>query len=77
MMPVSDRAICIVYVDDNLFFSPRQEYIDEMIVKLEASGLSMEAEEDVAGFLGMLIEPRGDGTMLITQPGLTQRISNP
>jgi hypothetical protein len=71
---VSDRVICIVYVDDTLFFSPRQEYIDEMIVKLEASGLSMEAEDDVAGFLGVLIERRGDGTILMTQPGLTQRI---
>jgi hypothetical protein len=63
-----------VYVDDTLFFSPRQEYIDEMIVKLEASGLSMEAEDDVAGFLGVLIERRADGTLLMTQPGLTQRI---
>jgi hypothetical protein len=55
---VSDRVICIVYVDDTLFFSPGQEYIDEMIVKLEVSGLSMEAEDDVAGFLGVLIERR-------------------
>jgi hypothetical protein len=71
---VSDRVICIVYVDDTLFFFPRQEYIDEMIVMLEASGLSMEAEDDVAGFLGVLIERRGDGTILMTQPGLTQQI---
>jgi hypothetical protein len=52
---VSDKVIYIVYVDDTLFFSPRQEYIDEMIVKLEESGLSLEAEDDVAGFLGVLI----------------------
>jgi hypothetical protein len=71
---VSDRAICTVYVDDTLFFSPRQEYIDEMIVKLEDSGLSLEAEDDVAGFLGVLIKRRGDGTILMTQPGLTERI---
>jgi hypothetical protein len=45
-----------------------------MIVKLEASGLNMEAEDDVAGFLGVLVERRGDGTLLMTQPGLTQRI---
>jgi hypothetical protein len=45
-----------------------------MIVKLEASGLSMEAEDDVAGFLGVLIERRGDGTIFTTQPGFTQRI---
>jgi hypothetical protein len=71
---VSDRVICIVYVDDTLLFSPRQEYIDEMIVRFEASGLSMEEEDDVAGFMGVLIERRRDGTILMTQPGLTQRI---
>jgi hypothetical protein len=71
---VSDRVICIVYVDDTLFFSPRQEYIDEMIVKLEASFLSLEAEDDAAGFLGVLIERRGEGTILMTQTGLTQWI---
>jgi hypothetical protein len=71
---VSDKVICIVYVDDTMFFSPRQEYIDEMIVKLEELGLSLEAEDDFAGFLGVLIERRGDGTILMTQPGLTERI---
>jgi hypothetical protein len=28
----------------------------------------------VAGFLGVLIERRNDGTIIMTQPGLTQRI---
>jgi hypothetical protein len=45
-----------------------------MIVKLDASGLSLEAEDDVAGFLVVLIERRGDGTILMKQPGPTQRI---
>jgi hypothetical protein len=38
---VSDRVICTLYVFDTLCFSPRQEYIDDMIVKLEAAGLSL------------------------------------
>jgi hypothetical protein len=45
-----------------------------MIIKLEEAGLQLEAEDDVAGFLGVLIERRDDGTLLMTQPGLTQRI---
>jgi hypothetical protein len=40
-----------------------------------ASGLSLEAGDDIAGFLGVLIEHRGDRTILLTQPGLTQRIA--
>jgi hypothetical protein len=47
---------------------------DYIIVKLEAAGLSMEAEHDVAGFLRVLSERRGDGTILMTQPGMAQRI---
>jgi hypothetical protein len=31
---VSDRVICLVYVDDTLFFSPKQEYIDAVIDRL-------------------------------------------
>jgi hypothetical protein len=41
---VSDRVICIFNVnDDTLFVSPRQrqEYIDEMLVKLEEAGLQL------------------------------------
>jgi hypothetical protein len=71
---VSDIVIYIVNVDDTLFFSPRQEYIDEMIVKLEEAGLQLEAEDNVDGFLGVLIECWNDGTILMTQPGLTHRI---
>jgi hypothetical protein len=68
---VSDRVICIVYVDDTLYFSPRQEYIAEMSFKLVSCCLSLEAEDKVACFLGVLIERRGDGTILMTQQGLT------
>jgi hypothetical protein len=71
---VSDRVICIVYVDDILLLSPRQECIYKIIFKLEASCLSMESKDCVAGFLGVLIERRGDGTIRMTQPGLIQRI---
>jgi hypothetical protein len=31
---ISDMVICLVYVDDTLFYSPEQEYIDEIIAKL-------------------------------------------
>jgi hypothetical protein len=44
-----------------------------MIVNLEAAGLQLEAEYDVAGFLGVLIERREDGTLLMAQLGPTHR----
>jgi len=73
---ISDKVICLCYVDDTLLFSPKQEWIDEVIVKLKnTADLSIEIEDDVAGFLGVQIK-RDDakGTVTLTQTGLTDRI---
>jgi hypothetical protein len=31
---ISDKVICLVYVDDTLFFSPNEDFINEVIDKL-------------------------------------------
>jgi len=28
---ISDKVICLIYVDDTLFYSPKPEYVDEVI----------------------------------------------
>jgi hypothetical protein len=62
-------------VDDTLFYSPKPEYIDEMIRKLRDEEMDLEEEEDVAGFLGVHIERNdSDGTIKLTQSGLIKRI---
>ena len=72
---ISDRVICLVYVDDTLFYSPKQEYIDDVIKKLESEGMDLEAESDVAGFLGVHIDRNeSNGTIKLTQSGLAKRI---
>ena len=70
---VSDRVICLTYVDDTLWFSPKQEYIDEAMQKLRDAGMDLEKEDDVAGFLGVHMEQEGDHINL-TQKGLIKRI---
>jgi hypothetical protein len=70
---ISDKVICLTYVDDTLFFSPKQEYIDEAMDKLRQQGMDLEKENDVAGYLGVHIETRGDEIKL-TQKGLARRI---
>ena len=60
-------------MDDTLWFSPRQEYIDEALDKLRDVGMDLEKENDVAGFLGAHMEKQGDAIKL-TQKGLTKRI---
>ena len=70
---VSDKVICLSYVDDTLWFSPEQRHIDEALERLRGVGMDLEKEDDVAGFLGVHLEKRGDSIKL-TQKGLTKRI---
>lgn len=74
-MFISDKCICLVYVDDTLFYAPKEEYIDEAIEKLKQQGVQVEIEDSVAGFLGVHID-RDDreGTIKLTQEGLAKRV---
>jgi hypothetical protein len=73
---ISDRVICLVYVDDTpLFFSPKEEYINDVIEKLSQAELQLEVEDSVAGFLGVHIERNNsDGSVKLTQSGLAKRV---
>ena len=73
---ISDKVICVLYVDDTLFWSPKKEWIDEVIEKLQTQEqVELEDEEDVAGFLGVHIEKsERDQTVKLTQEGLIKRI---
>jgi len=46
------NLICVVYVDDCLFFAETYEVIDETAQQLRDAELDLNVEEDVAGFLG-------------------------
>jgi hypothetical protein len=71
---ISDKVVCLVYVDDTLLFAENMQDIDDIIAALEAAGMELEVEDDVAGFLGVHIDRRDDGTIHLTQKGLIDRI---
>ena len=65
----------MVYADDTLFFSPKGEYIDEIIQKLRQDDMELEEESSVAGFLGVnMAYDKTDNTIKLKQEGLTKRI---
>jgi hypothetical protein len=70
---VNDKVICLVYVDDTLFFAEEMSDIDDLIEDLEKT-MVLEVEDDVAGFLGVHIDRRDDGTINLTQTGLIERL---
>ena len=72
---ISNKCICLVYVDDTLFYAPKEEYIQEAIEKLEKRGMEMTIEDSVAGFLGVHIERNeSNQSIKLTQKGLIKRI---
>ena len=70
---ISDKVICLNYVDDCLMFAKDVKDIDAVIKGLREQNFILEEEEDVAGFLGVHIE-RSSTKVRLTQVGLAQRI---
>ena len=50
---IGDRVIAVAFVDDMLFWSTDEAYINELGAKLREQGLLLEQEDDAAGFLGV------------------------
>ena len=72
---ISDNVICLVYVDDSIFVSRDVKYIDEAVQRLRDEAMALEEEDDVAGFLGVLIQRDSKaGTVTLTQRGLIERV---
>jgi hypothetical protein len=56
-MPIYFRYSCLSCLrDDTLFYSPKEEYIDEIIQKLRNEEMELEVEDSVTGFLGVHME---------------------
>jgi len=73
---ISPKVICIIYVDDTLLYAKDIKDIEEVLQRLtDEEHMELEAETEVAGFLGVLLE-RDDkeGTVTLTQTGLIDRI---
>jgi len=75
---ISKKVICVCYVDDCLFFARYQVDIGKVIASLQDENkpdqLLLSVEDDVAGFLGILMTKKDDGTIELIQTGLIDRI---
>jgi hypothetical protein len=70
---ISKDVICLCYVDDCLFFAKDETLITQMIENLQTE-FNLNIEDDVAGFLGILLEKQPDGSIELKQTGLIDRI---
>lgn len=73
---ISDKVICLVYVDDTLLYAKNDADIDEVVRQLQDERqMALEIEDDVAGFLGVDIKKDSDtGCVILKQDGLKKRI---
>jgi len=58
---ISEKVTCLVYVDDTLFFSAYVSDIDMILEKRKGLKIELNVEDDVAGFLGVLIQKLDEG----------------
>ena len=71
---LNDKVICLVYVDDCLFFSPHQDNINKVITSLQTD-LKLTVEgDDVTKFLGIDYTKKAHDSYILKQVGLTKKI---
>jgi len=73
---IRDGVLCLVYVDDCLLYGKTQDELNLAVQNLKDAEMDLNVEDDVAGFLGVLIQKNEDVTVTLFQEGLTQRIIN-
>ncbi len=71
---LKEDIICLVYVDDTLFFSKDDSIINEHISRLQDLKFALTVEGDVESFLGVKVEKLNDGSIKMSQPSLTNMI---
>jgi hypothetical protein len=75
---IGNDVICVCYVDDCLFYSKSKKALDEVLRSLQdpkrEDRLELNVESDVAGFLGILMKKKKDGSIELLQTGLIDRI---
>jgi hypothetical protein len=70
-----DGVICLVYVDDCLFFGRDKQHIMKLIKEIQDSGFELTIEDDVYAFLGVEFSlDSKTGQVSLTQTGLINKI---
>jgi hypothetical protein len=72
---VGEKVICVVYVDDLIFWSKDTVAINDSAMQLRKLGVDLEQEDDAAGFLGVTLERDPETSLLeMKQTGLIKCI---
>jgi hypothetical protein len=69
------KTIYALYTDDSILAGPDEKKIEQKVIKdLRAADLELTEEGDLQDFLGVRIERKKDGSILLSQPHLIDQI---
>ena len=71
---ISKDVIVRIYIDDALYFYKDELAISDLKGKMVDKGILLREEDGVASYLGVQIERKKDSSIVLTQPGLAERI---
>jgi hypothetical protein len=72
---VGEKVICVVYVDDLIFWIKDTVAINDSAMQLRELGVDLKQEDDAAGFLGVTLERDPETSLLkMKQTGQIKRI---
>jgi hypothetical protein len=72
---VGTKVICVVYVDNIIFWSKDTANINSSAMQLRELGVDLEQEDDAKGFLGVTLEQDPEtGLLEMKQTGLIKQV---
>ena len=69
-LSISEDVICLIYVDDVLFFYKDAAVIDRLTQAMKKDDIMFREEDSVDEYLGVLVDRKDDGSIHLTQKGL-------
>ena len=69
---ISPTVICLIYVDDAHLVYRDQQAVDKLATDMCNEQMLFQVESNVASYLGVLIDHRLDGSIIMKQEGLTK-----
>ena len=67
-------SMYVLYMDDSILTGPNKKELDNIISKMEQTGLKMTYEDGLDDFLGVNVDHKEDGSIHLTQPHLIRSI---
>ena len=70
---IKDDVLCLIYVDNTIFFANDDKIIDREITDLKKD-FNLTEKGDVDAFLGIQLEEHDNGSTTMSQPGLIDQV---